>query len=228
MTGKVAIGGSTGQLVGRNLLRLAGLIDRSLAEVRLEAGMKHAEDFSVAGFLEEIAIGASMQAHARDIEFTVSNVASVVTINGDRPVLIAAVSNLLQNAFKFTGRGGSVSLVTQVTTDRVLFHVEDECGGLPKGKIDELFAPFSQRGRDRSGLGLGLFICRKAAEANGGTISARDLAGKGCIFTLDVPRRPPPPLSMLDGGGGKPNPPSPKRRGRAREGAPVKARGRRS
>jgi signal transduction histidine kinase len=66
--------------------------------------------------------------------------------------------------------------------------VEDECGGLPPGKVEDLFRPFEQRGTDRSGMGLGLTICRKAAHANHGEILVRDLPGKGCIFTLDLPK----------------------------------------
>jgi signal transduction histidine kinase len=123
-----------------------------------------------------------------------------VTIEGDRQVLVAAVSNLLQNAFKFTRRNGNVSLTTRATADRVLFEVEDECGGLPPGKTEDLFRPFEQKGPDRSGVGLGLSICLKAAQANAGEIHVRDLPGKGCVFTLDLPRMPPPPLSVVDVG----------------------------
>jgi signal transduction histidine kinase len=221
-TGRVAIGGSTGQLLGRNLVRLTSLIDRSLADVRLDAGIERLEQISVAGFLEEIEIGASMLAQARSIHFTVPPVASVVTIEGDRQVLIAAVANMLQNAFKFTRKGGAVSLRTHVTAERILFDIEDECGGLPPGKIEELFTPFSQRGTDRSGVGLGLSICLKAAKASAGEIRVKDLPGRGCIFTLDLPRKPPPPLSVI--GGGKGAPASPKGGGGANEAAPVKGR----
>jgi hypothetical protein len=113
-----------------------------------------------------------------------------VAIEGDRQILAAAVSNLLQNAFKFTREGGIVSLTTQVTPLRVLFKIEDQCGGLPPGKLEELFAPYSQRGKDRTGIGLGLPISLRAAKANGGEISVRDIPGKGCVFTLNLPKRP--------------------------------------
>jgi signal transduction histidine kinase len=78
-----------------------------------------------------------------------------------------------------------------VAGDRVLIEVEDECGGLPPGKLAEMFEPFSQRGSDRSGLGLGLSICEKAAKASGGEVRARDLPLRGCVFTLDLPSVPP-------------------------------------
>jgi signal transduction histidine kinase len=188
-TGQVAIGGSTGHLLGRSLARLASLIDRSLADVRLDAGINRVEPISVAGFLEELEISASMVAQAKGIRSAIPRVNAAVTIEGDRQILTSAVANLLQNAFKFTPQGATVSLTTEVTSDRVLFDVEDECGGLPPGKIDELFAPFSQRGSDRTGLGLGLSICLKAARASAGEIRVRDIPGKGCVFVLDLPRK---------------------------------------
>jgi signal transduction histidine kinase len=198
-TGQVAIGGSTGQLLGRSLVHLARLIDRSLAEVRLDAGIARVEQIDVEGFVEEIEIGASVLAKERGIQLVVPRVEVAVTVEGDRQILASALSNLLQNAFKFTRKGSVVSLTTHATAERVRFDVGDECGGLPAGKVEELFAPFSQRGSDRSGVGLGLPICLKAAKAHGGEIRVRDLPGTGCVFTLDVPRRP-PTLSVVAGG----------------------------
>jgi len=202
-TGRVASGGSTALVLGRSLMRLQDLIDRSLAAVRLEAGIEHLEPIAVADFLDEVEIGGRMQAEARGLHFTVESVDRTVTIDGDRQVLAGAISNLLQNAFKFTRKNGKVTLTARTTADRVLLEVEDECGGLPPGKTEELFRPFEQRGADRTGVGLGLAICRKAAKANGGEVRVRDIPGKGCVFSLDLPRKPPPPLSAIDGGKGK-------------------------
>ena len=75
-----------------------------------------------------------------------------------------------------------------MTATQVVIEVEDECGGLPPGKAEELFQPFEQRGGDRSGLGLGLAISRQGVEANGGAIEVKDLPGKGCIFSITLPR----------------------------------------
>lgn len=199
--GRVAVGGSTGLLLTRSLLGLRDLIDRSLADVRLDAGIARFERLSVAELVEDVEVGALLQAQAFGLHLAVTAVERAVTVEGDRQILTAAISNLLQNAFKFTrGHGHHVSLRTRATADRVLVEVEDECGGLPPGKAEELFLPFAQRGGDRSGLGLGLSICLKAAKANGGELRVRDVPGKGCVFTLDLPRKPPPPLSALDGG----------------------------
>ena len=105
-------------------------------------------------------------------------------------MLSAAISNLLQNAFKFTWPFGHVSLKAHATDGRVLNHIEDQCGGLPPGKADELFRPFHQRAADRTGLGLGLSIASGSVEANGGKLQVRDIPGTGCIFRIDLPRQP--------------------------------------
>ena len=56
--------------------------------------------------------------------------------------------------------------------------------------INELFRSFEQRSGDRTGLGLGLAFCRWGVEANNGRIYARSLPGRGCVFTIDLPRLP--------------------------------------
>ena len=110
-------------------------------------------------------------------------------IHVDRQLIAAALANLLQNAFKFSRPNGHIVLRTDTATvpGRVLLEVEDECGGLPPGAAADLFRPFEQRSADRSGLGLGLAIAREGVETNGGEIRARDLPGRGCIFTIDLP-----------------------------------------
>lgn len=94
----------------------------------------------------------------------------------------------LQNAFKFSRRNGNVSLTARAAGERILIEVEDECGGLPDGKAEELFRPFEQKGSNRSGLGLGLSISRRAVEANDGKLSVHNVAHNGCVFTIDLPR----------------------------------------
>ena len=188
--GAVGIGGSTGALLGRNLARLRDLIDRSLTEVRLAAGPTRREQVSVADFMEEVELAASIEATARQLRFSVAPVEAGVTISVDRQLLAAAFANLILNAFKFNRPDGQVVVRTDTATrrDRVLFEVEDECGGLPPGSSEDLFRSFEQRASDRSGLGVGLALARDGVEANGGAIRARDLPGRGCIFTIDLPR----------------------------------------
>jgi len=98
------------------------------------------------------------------------------------------LSNLVQNAIKFTPTGGHISMSSQASNERVLIEVEDECGGLPSGSREDLVRPFVQRSSNRTGLGLGLSISQRV-EANGGKLSVRNRPGKGCVFTIDLPRQ---------------------------------------
>lgn len=189
--GHVGIGGSTGAVLGRSLKRMHDLVARSLAVVRLELPMRRRERVLVSTFVEEMEIDASIEATARGLAFEVTRGAPSVAIDVDREILAAAVANLLQNAFKFTRPGSRVSLRTNATAARVSMEVEDECGGLPPGKSEELFRPFEQRSAQRTGLGLGLYISRRGVEANDGVLQVRDLPGRGCVFTIDLPRSPP-------------------------------------
>jgi signal transduction histidine kinase len=186
-TGSVGVGGSTGTVLGRNLTRMRDLIDRSLADVRLKAGIKRREPVRLAEFIEEVEVAATIEAKARGLQLTVTPVPPGVSIEVDRQILAAAVANLLQNAFKFTRPAGHVLVRTHADAERVFIAVEDECGGLV-GKPEDLFALFEQRSKDRTGLGLGLAIARQGVAANGGEITARNIAGRGCIFTVELPR----------------------------------------
>lgn len=191
-SGNVGVGGSTGAVLDRSLTAVRTLIGHSLAEVRLTQGVQSAESFSVAIFIDELAAGASLAARTAGIELTVLPVEEGLEIHADRQVLMAVVMNLLQNALKFTRPKSTVTLRAGASAERVLIEIEDECGGLPDGDINELFRPYEQRGANRSGLGLGLAFSRWGAEANHGRVYARNLAGAGCVFTVDLPRVPVP------------------------------------
>lgn len=195
--GKVGISGATGAVHARSLAGLSTLVERSLAEVRLAAGAPRLQPLALAEFIEEIELVAQMQAEGFGVELSVSSVDSTLMVDADRQLLGSAVSNLLQNAFKFTRPGGKVSLLTHGTADRVLMEICDECGGLPDGRAEELFLPFTQAGADRSGLGLGLSIALTAVRAHNGSISVRSIPGAGCVFTVDLPRQVPPSTPIL-------------------------------
>ena len=186
-SGRVGIAGSTGELLGRSLKSLNTLVDRSLSEVRLASRIEKRQRVRAAELIEEAEAAATIEAVDRGLQLRVAPVDYELVVEVDRQLVEAAVANLLQNAFKFTRAQGQVSLRAHASEGRVLIEVEDECGGLPPGKAEELFLPFEQRGADRSGLGLGLAISLQSIKANGGRISVRNLPGKGCIFTIELP-----------------------------------------
>jgi signal transduction histidine kinase len=191
-TGNVGVAGNTGMVLQRSLTASHTLITRSLAEVRLTQQVQPRLPFLVSGFIDDIAAAAVLEANVHSVELIVMPVDDELTITADRQVLAAVVRNLLQNAFKFTQPRTTVTVRVGASAERVLIEIQDECGGLPSGNINELFRPFEQRGADRTGLGLGLAFSRWGAEANDGRIYTRNLPGSGCVFTLDLPRTPAP------------------------------------
>ena len=187
--GDVGLGGATGAVLDRALVGLGTLIDRSLAEVRMPAGVAvQQQQFSLADFVAELGRSATLEAQLRDCVLTIARVDPLLAVDADRDLLLSAAGNLLQNAFKFTHPGSEVSLNAFATANRVLIEVEDRCGGLPPGDAERMFMPFVQGAADRSGLGLGLSIARRSVEANGGELRVRNVDGVGCVFGIELPR----------------------------------------
>jgi len=197
--GEMGLGGATGTILERSLVGLRILVDRSLTEVRMAAGMRPLlRLFSLADFIAEVELSASLEAKTCECLFHRADVDSELAVAGDRDLLLGALGNLLQNAFKFTHHGSEVRLVAHAVADRIHIDVEDHCGGLPPEQRENLFTPFMQASANRSGLGLGLTISQSSVEANGGTLSVRDIPGSGCVFTINLPRHswPAPPLPV--------------------------------
>jgi signal transduction histidine kinase len=187
--GKVGVGGATGAVLERSLIGMRALIDRSLADVRVAAGMLPQHELvSVADFIDQIGASAVLEARSRGCRFTVSHVEEGLAVDVDRDMLLSALGNLLQNAFKFTQLGSEVCLTAYAVADRILIDVEDHCGGLPPGSAERMILPFTQVGSDKSGLGLGLAICQRSVAANNGTLRVRNVPDSGCVFTIDLPR----------------------------------------
>jgi signal transduction histidine kinase len=188
--GNLPISGATGGVLKRSLAALTTLIDHTLDEVRIKAeAATQGEPFSLALFIADAERAAALDAGARGCTLTVPVVAPLLGIAGDRNRLVAALANLLQNAFKFTRPSTEVTLKAYAVGERIFIDVGDHCGGLPPGKAEQMFSPFSQRSDDKTGLGLGLTIARQCVEADAGTLSVEDVAGTGCVFTISLPRR---------------------------------------
>lgn len=189
-TGQLSITGATGGVLRRSLVALTSLVNRAADDVRVTAQPQlNSEVFSLASFIADVKNAALLEANARGCSFTVRNVATQLEIEGRRELLLGALINLLQNAFKFTLQGTEVTLSAYAGDDGSVFiDVEDHCGGLAPGAADIMFRPFARYREDKSGLGLGLSIARENVEADGGTLSVRNVPGTGCVFTIRLRR----------------------------------------
>jgi len=187
-SGSVTIGGATGKLLERSLDGLRELIDRSLADVRLTAGMlpQHAP-IAIDDLIAEARVAIAIHAAGHSVTMSTA-IAPGLVVHADRQMLASALANLLQNAVTYTRPGNPILLSVEEVGDRIAIRVQDGCGGLAAGTLERMFRPFARNDDHRAGLGLGLSISRRAVEANGGTLEVRDVAGVGCIFTIDLPR----------------------------------------
>lgn len=189
-SGQVGFGGATGAVLERSLAGMRNVVNRSLAEARLVAGLPATHALiPIAEFIAEVKESVSFDALANQCEFSVSVVGFGLAVDAERDLLFSAVTNLVQNAFKFTKHGTKVSLTAYAENETVLIDVHDHCGGLPPGKVEDLFVPFNRGLSEKSDTGLGLSICRRSVEANNGTLSVRDIPGSGCVFTIALPRK---------------------------------------
>ena len=187
--GGMGVTGATGAVLDRSLVGLRTLIDRSLAEVRVEAGLTLQRSvFSLDNFISELSHSASLEAELLRCTLIVDEVAPLLQLNADQDLLLSAVGNLLQNAFKFGAPKGTVVLRAYAHGERIRIEVKDNGAGLSPQAVDDMFLPFTQGGANKTGLGLGLSIARRSVEANDGTLSVESAPGHGCVFIIDLPR----------------------------------------
>jgi two-component system OmpR family sensor kinase len=118
-----------------------------------------------------------------------------ITATFDRERVLQVASILLDNAVKYTPRGGSVKVRVGEEDGGVALAVSDTGVGIPEDQLPLVFERFyrADAARAEQGVGLGLSIARQIAEAHGGTIEARSEPGVGTTFVLLLPRQKPAP-----------------------------------
>ena len=124
------------------------------------------------------------------IELKLENKESLPLIEADAARLRRVLTNLLDNAFKFTVGEGTVTILTQQTNHEVSIKIIDEGRGIDAEDLHSVFEPF-QRGREAEetgGIGLGLAVVKTIVEAHGGRVFVESEPGKGSVFTVVLPK----------------------------------------
>lgn len=188
--GNVGLQGATGSVLDRSLIAMRDLIDRSVADLGVTAGVPPRRiTISLADIVSHVKSSATVQAKIAECTFSVGEVDEKLAVDVNPDMLFAAIGNLLQNAFRFTKPNTEVILRAYGAADRVYIDVEDQCGGLEPGATERMFLPFSQNGEDTFGRRLGLTMCQRSVEANDGILRVKEVSESGCIFTIDLRRR---------------------------------------
>lgn len=110
-------------------------------------------------------------------------------VMGDQAYLRQVLVNLIDNAIKFTPKGGSIVATVAADESSARVTVADTGAGIDPEELEQLFERFyrSNSARTQKGSGLGLSICRSIVESHGGTISAASRMGEGSVFTMTLP-----------------------------------------
>ncbi|MBK34308.1 MAG: hypothetical protein CME26_02115 [Gemmatimonadetes bacterium] len=137
-------------------------------------------------------VDAPAQAEGKDVRLEVDD--GLPSVPADRDLVYRVVSNLMLNAIKHTGRGGTITLKGRKVDDSVQINVADNGHGIPEDYLERIFEKFGQVDRKRrSGAGLGLTLCKVAIEAHGGKIWVESVEGEGSTFSFVLPLSPTPP-----------------------------------
>ena len=189
--------GEVYRLARRSLLTAARQMKRLLEDLvdagRYAAGWvpREREPVSLRSLVEELTQTYRVTAEQRGIRLELQTQgAGDAAVEADAVRIHEALGNLVDNALKFTPRGGSVTVVAERSTHTARVVVKDTGCGIDESALPHVFDRFWQaRTSGRSGAGLGLFIARRIVEAHGGRIRVESRHGRGSVFQVELPCR---------------------------------------
>ena len=178
-------------IMDRQLNHLVRLVDDLLDVSRISRGKirLRREALDLADIIDA-AMEMSANGLAVDERCLSVNVPSrPLPVEGDRVRLVQVVSNLLNNAARFTDRGGQIALRVLPRGDRVEIQVQDDGRGIPRERLEDIFDAFAQAEPGRGGgLGIGLALVRDLVAMHGGKVWADSAGpGRGSTFTVALP-----------------------------------------
>ncbi len=184
------------QAVAKQSSHLKNMIDQILIYSRLEASKQpvRIDEFQLNKIINDLRDTFDFLCKQKGLELHWDLPREVTTMRSDPERIKEVVSNLLQNAVKYTDRGTvSVSVHRSAAGNSVMIQVADTGMGIPGQYLSSIFEPFMQAHKTptdngRGGIGLGLSIVKKHLEQIGGTIDVESEVGKGSQFKIIVPR----------------------------------------
>ncbi len=142
-------------------------------------------------FLEQVLESVGFTARKKGIELSVSRPIAIPKFVIDGPRLMQVMSNLIDNAIKFSFKGAVIEVTVAFDEQQLHFSVRDHGPGIPEAELYRLFKPFSTTsvkptGNEKS-TGLGLAIALSIVEKHGGSVHVESEAGKGSTFSFTIP-----------------------------------------
>lgn len=175
----------------RQALQLSHLVDQLFQLAKLEAGDIEArvEAFNLAELTQDVLQGLRQRAASNGVKLRCRLSRQLPEIAGDLGLMERAMTNLVDNAVKFTPEGGEVEVRLQRVARGVQWSVEDDGPGVPEDELEHIFERrFRGSGSSKApGTGLGLAITQRVLELHGASISVESKEGAGCRFEFCLP-----------------------------------------
>lgn len=181
------------ELIERNANQLLQLVNQLLDLARIEAGTMeaHRQRGDLTGFIHQLADSFRDQAASKNISLEFRSELGDRPYWFDAPKLESVVYNLIANAIKFTGDGGSVWVALTSTEEGISLEVSDTGKGIPENKLTHIFDRFYQLDdsptREQEGSGIGLALVKELTGFMGGHIRVKSKVGKGSAFIVFLP-----------------------------------------
>ena len=182
------------EIIARNANRLENIIDDLLALSKIEQGEENERIALTPNNIVDILHAAITACTPTANEKTISvalDTPETLSGNVNADLLEQAVSNLLDNALKYSGAGSTIAVQGKRQNGQILISVKDSGCGIPAEHLPRLFERFYRvdkaRSRNLGGTGLGLAIVKHIVQAHQGTVSVESTVGKGSVFTIHLP-----------------------------------------
>jgi two-component system phosphate regulon sensor histidine kinase PhoR len=178
-----------------NAHRMQRIVDDLLDLSRYESGswIPNVVSNDLAGVVSDVFVGVQRAADAKGLKLAFAAPPEAQHVEADPTALRQVLGNLVENAVRYTSRGGVTVRAEAPSNGGITLVVADTGSGIPAEHLGRIFERFYRvdpgRGRDEGGTGLGLAIVRHLVEAHGGAVRAESAVGRGTTISLHFPAR---------------------------------------
>ena len=179
------------EMLQREAKRVEDIIDDLLELTRLEETEAGAKAREVDDIVQRAVEKVRGFAEANRVDVAVIGLPSGLVVRGDRRQIVRALTNLIDNAVRYSDADQQITITVEAIEDGVAIAVKDSGVGIPRAELERVFERFYRvdraRSRETGGTGLGLAIVRHVAQNHGGRVLVESKPGVGSTFTLQLP-----------------------------------------